>query len=116
MSSKELPRYYDKDTDPKYLKGKKIAIIGFGSQGHAHTLNLRDSGMDVAVGLRKGGPSWAKAEAAGLKVMETAAAAKWGDVVMILVPDEMGGDIYENEIAPGLTDGKYLAFGHGFNI
>jgi ketol-acid reductoisomerase len=113
---KELPRYYDKDADLKVLQGKKIAVIGFGSQGHAHALNLRDSGLEVAVGLRKGGASWPKAEATGLKVMETAEAAKWGDVIMVLVPDEMGGDIYESEIAPGLSDGKYLAFGHGFNI
>src|SRR5262245_19968791 len=112
----ELPRYYDKDADLSKLKGKKIAIIGFGSQGHAHELNLSDSGMEVAVCVRKGGPSWAKAEAAGLKVMDTADAARWGDIVMMLVPDEMGGEIYEGEIAPGLKDGKYLAFGHGFNI
>ena len=95
---------------------KKIAIIGFGSQGHAHALNLRDSGMDVRVGLRKDSPSWEKAAKQGLPVLETAAAAKEADIIMMLVPDEMGSDIYKAEIEPHLTKGKYLAFGHGFNI
>ncbi len=112
----EMKIYYDKDADLKYLQGKKIAVIGFGSQGHAHSLNLRDSGMDVVVGLRRGSASWPKAEAAGLTVKETAEAVRGAEVVMMLVPDEMGGEIYENEIAPGLADGAYLAFGHGFNI
>jgi ketol-acid reductoisomerase len=108
--------YYDRDADLNVLKGRKIAIIGFGSQGHAHALNLRDSGMDVRVGLRKGSPSWDKAVKQGLKVFETAEAAKQADIIMMLVPDEMGSDIYTSEIGPFLTKGKYLAFGHGFNI
>jgi ketol-acid reductoisomerase len=108
--------YYDKDADLKVLHGKKIAVIGYGSQGHAHANNLRDSGLDVVVGLRRDGGSWAKAAAAGLTVMETAEAAKVADVLMIVVPDELGGELYERDIAPGLRDGKYLAFAHGFNI
>jgi ketol-acid reductoisomerase len=108
--------YYDKDADLKYLKGKKVAIIGYGSQGHAHANNLRDSGVDVVVGLRRDGSSWPKAVAAGLTVMDTADAAKAADVIMIVVPDEMGGELYERDIAPDLRDGKYLAFAHGFNI
>src|SRR5271169_5304840 len=95
--------YYDRDADLSALKGKKIAVIGFGSQGHAHALNLRDSGMDVRVGLSKGSTSRAEA-------------ARQADIIMVLVPDEMGSEIYEAEIAPHLTKGKYLAFGHGFNI
>ncbi len=108
--------YYDRDADLDALKSRKIAVIGFGSQGHAHALNLRDSGMDVRVGLRKSSPSWEKAARQGLDVFETAEAAKQADIIMILVPDEMGGDIYQSEIGPFLTNGKYLAFGHGFNI
>lgn len=108
--------YYDKDADLKYLKGKRVAILGYGSQGHAHANNLKDSGIDVVVGLRRGSGSWTKAEKAGLKVMETAEAAKAGDVVMVLLPDELQGDAYEKEIGPGLKNGNYLAFGHGFNI
>ena len=108
--------YYDRDADLSALRPKKIAILGFGSQGHAHALNLRDSGMDVRVGLRKGSPSWEKAVKQGLRVLETAEAAKEADIVMVLVPDEMASDIYKDEIAPHLTKGKYLAFGHGFNI
>jgi len=108
--------YGDNDADLKHLQGKKIAVIGYGSQGHAHAQNLRDSGMQVAVGLRRDGGSWPKAEAAGFTVMDTAAAAKWGDIVMVLVPDELAGELYDSDIAPGLRDGKYLAFGHGFNI
>src|SRR5260221_2034791 len=102
--------YYDRDADLSILRPRKIAIIGFGSQGHAHALNLRDSGMDVRVGLRKGSPTWDKAEKQGLKVFETAEAARQADIIMILVPDEMGSDIYEKEIAPALKKGKYLAF------
>jgi ketol-acid reductoisomerase len=98
------------------LKGKKIAIIGYGSQGHAHALNLKDSGMDVRVGLRADSASRPKAENAGLRVVDTATAAKEADVVMMLTPDEQGAEIYERDIAPGLSKGKYLAFGHGFNI
>jgi ketol-acid reductoisomerase len=108
--------YYDRDADLKYLRGKKVAVLGYGSQGHAHALNLKDSGVEVAVGLRRDSASWPKAEKAGLKVMETAEAAKWGDIVMILLPDELQGEAYEKEIKPGLKDGNYLAFGHGFNI
>ncbi|MCX8071280.1 MAG: ketol-acid reductoisomerase [Candidatus Binatia bacterium] len=108
--------YKDSDANPEFLKGKKVAVIGYGSQGHAHAQNLRDSGIEVAVGLHRGGSSWPKAEAAGFPVMETAEAARWGDIVMVLVPDEVAGTLYANEIAPGLTPGKYLAFGHGFNI
>ena len=108
--------YTDKDVDPSALRGKKIAIIGYGSQGHAHALNLKDSGHDVAVGLKKDSASWKKAENAGLTVKETLDAATWGDVVMILVPDEVASVMYPAEIAPGLRPGKSLAFGHGFNI
>ena len=98
------------------LSGKKIAVIGYGSQGHAHALNLRDSGMDVRVGLRPDSASRQKAEKAGLRVVDAATAAREADIVMMLTPDEMGAEIYEAEIAPGLKGGKYLAFGHGFNI
>ncbi len=108
--------FYDRDADLSALRPKKIAIIGFGSQGHAHALNLRDSGMDVRVGLRKGSPTWEKAAKQGLRVLDTAPAAAEADIIMMLVPDEMGGDIYKSEIAPHLGKGKYLAFGHGFNI
>jgi ketol-acid reductoisomerase len=108
--------FYDRDADLSALRPKKIAILGFGSQGHAHALNLRDSGMDVRVGLRKGSPTWDKAAKQGLRVLETAEAAKEADIIMVLVPDEMAGDIYKDEIAPHMTKGKYLAFGHGFNI
>src|ERR1700722_10932265 len=108
--------YYDRNADLSALKGKKIAVIGFGSQGHAHALNLRDSGMDVCVGLSAKSSSREKATKQGLPVFDTAEAAKRADVIMVLVPDEMGSEIYEAEIAPHLTKGKYLAFGHGFNI
>src|SRR2546428_11108720 len=107
--------YYDKDADLNRLRGKTIAIIGYGSQGHAHALNLKESGMDVIVGLREGA-SWQKAERAGLKVMPTADAAKRADVVMILAPDEAQAGLYRSEIAPHLRKNSYLAFGHGFNI
>ncbi|TMA55322.1 MAG: ketol-acid reductoisomerase, partial [Deltaproteobacteria bacterium] len=108
--------YHDRDASLTPLQGKKIAIIGYGSQGHAHALNLRDSGMDVRVGLRADSASRAKAEGAGLRVVDTATAAREGDVVMMLVPDEQGAEIYEGDIAPGLRAGNHLAFGHGFNI
>ncbi len=108
--------YYDKDADLAPLEGKTVAVIGYGSQGHAHANNLRDSGVSVVVGLRKDGSSWKKAEAAGLEVLEPAEAAAKADVVMMLVPDEMGAEIYSRDIAPGMTAGKYLAFAHGFNI
>ncbi len=107
--------YYDKDADPGLLKGKKICIMGYGSQGHAHANNLRDSGMEVIIGLRKGG-SWQKAESAGFTVMSIPEASKAADVLMILLPDEYQADIYRSEIAPNLRQGVYLAFAHGFNI
>src|SRR5947208_4257460 len=110
-----LKIYYDKDADLKVLKGKTIAIIGYGSQGHAHALNLKESGMDVLVGLREGA-SWQKAERAGLKVMPGADAAKRADIVMILAPDEVQAAIYRADVAPNLKKNGYLAFGHGFNI
>ncbi len=109
-------RYYEKDGDLARLEGKTIAIIGYGSQGHAHALNLRDSGLNSIVGLYKGSKSWAKAEAAGLKVMTVAEAAKAADVIMILLSDHIQADVYNAEIAPGLTAGKTLMFAHGFNI
>ncbi|MEQ8153630.1 MAG: ketol-acid reductoisomerase [Clostridiaceae bacterium] len=108
--------YYEKDTNLELLKGKKVAVIGYGSQGHAHSLNMKESGIDVVVGLYEGSKSWAKAEAAGLTVMETAAAVKRSDVIMILVPDERQGKLYKDEVAPNLTEGKSLVFAHGFNI
>src|SRR3989304_2159020 len=108
--------YYDRDADLRHLKGKKVAVLGYGSQGHAHANNLRDSGVDVIVGLKRGSSSWSKAEKAGLKVAETSEAAAAANIMMILLPDELQGEAYEREIKPGLKDGKYLAFGHGFNI
>jgi len=108
--------YYDKDCDLNVLKGKKVAIIGYGSQGHAHANNLNDSGIDVVVGLKADSPSVQKATAAGLKVLPTSEAVKGADIVMILLPDEIQGDVYREEIAPFLKEGAYLAFGHGFNI
>ncbi len=110
-----IKAYYDKDVNLDALKGRKICIMGYGSQGHAHANNLRDSGMDVIVGLRKG-KSWEKAEAAGFTVMTPSEAAKEADVVMILLPDELQADIYSAEIGPNLKKGAYLAFAHGFNI
>ncbi len=108
--------YYDKDCNIELIKSKKVAMIGFGSQGHAHAENLRDSGVEVVIGLRKGGSSWAKAEAKGFEVKSVAEATTGADVVMILLPDENQADIYANEIKPNLKDSVYLAFGHGFNI
>jgi ketol-acid reductoisomerase len=108
--------YGDGDADLRHLRGKSIAIIGYGSQGHAHANNLRDSGMDVVVGLRRDSPSWGKAVAAGLTVLDSADAAAAAQVIMVLVPDELGRNLYERDIAPGLRDGTYLAFAHGFNI
>ncbi|HUS04686.1 MAG TPA: ketol-acid reductoisomerase [Bryobacteraceae bacterium] len=109
-------RFYEKDGNLDALKGRTVAIIGYGSQGHAHALNLRDSGVDVVVGLYPGSKSWQKAEAAGLKVLNTADAAKAADTVMILVADHIQGDLYNKEIAPHMTPGKTLMFAHGFNI
>ena len=108
--------YYEKDCELSYLNGKKIAIIGYGSQGHAHALNLKDSGCDVCVGLRAGSKNWAEAEKAGLAVKTVAEAAQWGDIVMMLINDEVQAEVYKNDIAPYLTEGKALAFAHGFNI
>jgi ketol-acid reductoisomerase len=107
--------YYDKDADTQLIRGKTVAVIGYGSQGHAHSLNLKESGVNVVVGLREGG-SWRKAEASGLKVMPSADAVKRADVVMVLAPDEAQPAIYRQDIAPNLKPGSYLAFGHGFNI
>ena len=109
-------RFYEKDGNIDALKGKKIAIIGYGSQGHAHALNLRDSGLDVVVGLPATSKSRAKAEAAGLTVLTPAEATKASDVLMILVPDHIQGDLYASDIAPNLTAGKTIMFAHGFNI
>ena len=108
--------YYDKDADLALLEGKKIAVLGYGSQGHAHALNLRDSGADVRVGLYEGSNSWGQAEAAGLKVMKTADACAEADVIMVLVPDTSQAAVYKKDIQPHLTAGKTLMFGHGFNI
>lgn len=108
--------FYDKDCDLSLIKGKKVAIIGYGSQGHAHALNLNDSGCDVTVGLRKGGGSWNKAQSAGLKVAEVNDAIKAADVVMILLPDENIADVYNNSVAPHAKQGAVLAFAHGFNV
>jgi len=109
-------RFYEKDGNLDYLNGRTVAIIGYGSQGHAHALNLRDSGVDVVVGLYPGSKSWAKAEAAGLKVATTAYAAKAAEGVMILVADHIQADLYNESIAPHMTPGKTLMFAHGFNI
>lgn len=108
--------YYETDANPQYLSGKKIGIIGYGSQGHAHALNLKESGFDVTVGLRPGRPSWQRAEAAGLKVATPAEVAQRCDVIMILINDEKQGALYETEIKPYLRAGQALAFGHGFAI
>ena len=108
--------FYEKDCDLGKLDGKKIGIIGFGSQGHAHAMNLKDSGCDVCVGLRTGSKNWAKAEEAGLKVMTVAETAKWADIVMILVNDEVQAEVYKKDIAPNLEAGNALMFAHGFNI
>ncbi|GLI91399.1 ketol-acid reductoisomerase [Methylocystis echinoides] len=109
--------YYDRDADINLIKGKKVAIIGYGSQGFAHALNLKESGVpEIAIGLRPGSSSAAKAEGAGLKVMSVPEAAKWADVVMMLTPDELQGDIYANELAPNLKQGAALLFAHGLNI
>jgi ketol-acid reductoisomerase len=109
--------YYDRDADINLIKGKKVAIVGYGSQGHAHTLNLRDSGVkDIVVALRTGSASIAKAEKAGIRVMEVAEAAKWADVVMMLTPDELQADIYRDELAPHMKKGAALLFAHGLNV
>ena len=108
--------FYEKDCDLNYLKGKTVAIIGYGSQGHAHALNLKESGVNVIVGLYEGSKSWAKAEAQGMKVYTTSEAAKLADIIMILINDEKQKAVYEKDIAPNLKPGKMLMFAHGFNI
>ena len=109
--------YYDQDADIGLIKGKKVAIIGYGSQGHAHAANLKDSGVpDVAVALREGSSSIAKAEAAGFKVMNVAEASKWADVVMMLTPDELQADIYSEDVANNIRPGAAIAFAHGLNV
>ena len=108
--------YYDKDCDLSLIKGKTVAIIGYGSQGHAHAQNLNDSGVKVVVGLRKGGASWGKVEKAGLKVAEVGEAVKSADVVMMLLPDEQIGKVYADDVAPNIKEGASLAFAHGFNV
>src|SRR5436305_5016016 len=116
MSTNVPRRFYEKDGNLEHLSGRTVAIVGYGSQGHAHALNLRDSGLEVVVGLYPGSKSWSKAEAAGLKVLTSAEAAKAADVIMILVADHIQGDLYNKEIAPHMTAGKTLMFAHGFNI
>ena len=108
--------YYDKDCDLSLIRSKTVAMIGFGSQGHAHAENLRDSGVKVIVGLAKGGKSWAKAEAKGFEVKTVAEAAKAANVIMILTPDELQAEIFERDIKPNLNEGDAIAFGHGFNV
>ena len=108
--------FYEKDTNLGLLQGKKVAVIGFGSQGHAHALNLHESGVDVVVGLYEGSKSWDKVKEAGLEVATTAEAAKKADIIMILVPDEKQAKLYREEIAPYLEEGNALVFAHGFNI
>jgi ketol-acid reductoisomerase len=109
--------YYDRDADINLIKAKKVAIVGYGSQGHAHALNLKDSGVkDIAIALRKGSATAKKAEGAGFKVMEVAEAAKWADVIMMLTPDELQGDIYKDHLAANMKQGAALMFAHGLNV
>ncbi len=108
--------YYEKDANPEALKGQKIAVIGYGSQGHAHSLNLKDSGMDVVVGLRDGSPSGDRAKGMGLTVLPVEEAAMVADIVMILIPDDRQAQVYRDSIRPGLKSGNALFFAHGFNI
>jgi ketol-acid reductoisomerase len=109
--------YYDRDADVNLIKARKVCVVGYGSQGHAHALNLKDSGVkDIAVALRKGSAGVAKAEAAGLKVMTPSEAAKWADMMMVLTPDEGQGDLYRNELHANMKDGAALAFAHGLNV
>ena len=108
--------FYQEDCNLSVLEGQKIAIIGYGSQGHAHALNLKESGCDVIVGLYEGSKSWAKAEAQGFKVFTAAEAAKQADIIMILINDELQADMYKKDIEPNLEEGNMLMFAHGFNI
>ncbi len=109
--------YYDRDADVNLVKGKKVAVLGYGSQGHAHANNLTDSGVaEVVVGLRKGSAGVAKAEGAGLKVMDPADCARWADMVMVLTPDEGQGDLYREKLGPNMKEGAALLFAHGLNV
>ena len=108
--------FYDDDADLSIIQGRKVAVLGYGSQGHAHAQNLRDSGVEVVIGLREGSKSAVKAEEAGFKVLSNAEATKWADVVMILVPDTTQATVYAEDIAPNLEDGNAIFFGHGLNI
>ena len=108
--------YYDKDADLSLIKGKQVVIIGYGSQGHAHAQNLKESGVNVTVALRKAGASWSKAESAGIKVSEVVSAVKSADIVMMLLPDENIPQVYNDEVAPNMKQGATLAFAHGFNV
>ena len=108
--------FYDADANPDALQGKAIAILGYGSQGHAHALNLKEAGYDVVVGLRPDSSSRAEAEAAGLEVLDVADAASRGDIVMVLLPDEKQGEVWAAEIRDGIAEGNLLMFGHGFSI
>lgn len=112
----KLKVYYEKDASLELLEGKKVAVIGYGSQGHAHALNLKESGVEVIVGLYKGSKSWAEAEKVGLKVMEVCDAAKEADFIMMLIPDEKQSKVYKESVEPNLKEGKVLMFAHGFNI
>ena len=116
MSDCTAKVYYQQDCDLSRLNGKTVAIIGYGSQGHAHALNLRDSGVRVIIGLYEGSNSWKKAEDAGFEVYTAAGAAERADIIMILINDEKQAKLYKESIAPYLTEGKTLAFAHGFNI
>ena len=108
--------FYDSDADTQLIKNKRVAVIGYGSQGHAHANNLKESGVEVIVGLAEKSKSWQKAQDAGLEVTLTGEAVKKADVVMVLVPDELAPAVYRNEIEPELSAGKYLAFAHGFSV
>src|ERR1700738_1535572 len=109
--------YYDRDSDLNLIKAKKVAVVGYGSQGHAHLLNMRDSGLkEIAVALRPGSASAKKAEAEGIKVMDVAAAAKWADIVMMLTPDELQAEIYRDQVAPNMKHGAAPMFAHGLNV
>jgi ketol-acid reductoisomerase len=116
MQGNDVKVFYDKDADIALIKARKVAIVGFGSQGHAHAANLRDSGIDVRVGLREGGASWTKATSAGLQVRPIAEAVREADVVVMLIPDEEIAGVYASEVEPNLAQGKTLAFAHGFNV
>ncbi|HJE90781.1 MAG TPA: NAD(P)-binding domain-containing protein, partial [Dietzia timorensis] len=111
-----IETFYDDDADLALIQGRKVAVIGYGSQGHAHSLSLRDSGVDVVIGLREGSKSREKAEEAGLKVMNNAEAAEWADVIMLLAPDTSQAKIFTEDIEPNLKDGDAIFFGHGLNI